>query len=506
MYGLGNIILTNDKYVILSLLRLHEYSSSDASKDASSEQVKVRVGNVYPVTYATTITSAATTTPTPKTVESNVDDSQNEREGDDHQTKITNTTTKQSILEMNSEEAYQWAKLQLQIYHDKALQEKQQQQEQSGDNKKKKKKKKDVAGSSSINLKMLLLKPNSGVFHYGPSLIEHCILCANLEPNTKFTLDTVEEVVTSLSHWEDLISSLNVEGSRILDNFDSGDGKGFVLYREKGILDPGTNENNVNAVSSALSDAIKKMPHSDKVFEEFQPHLLRQHQDRPRLIYDNFSMAVDEFYSLLEGQKRAMRAEAAEQAARERLEKIRKDQSKRMEGLEIEMVRLKDHAKLVETHADDVDKALGVINSALASGMDWEALGELVEVEKANMNPIALLIKKLALDKDAIVLSLPDTMSWDPDSDSSPPIVDVTVSLKEGAYANARIMYEKYRVSKDKAAKTAEASEMALKAAESNAQRQIEQAQKNKNLTFSVMMQPQRKQHWVSPCKIIICL
>ena len=38
---------------------------------------------------------------------------------------------------------------------------------------------------------------------------------------------------------------------------------------------------------------------------------------------------------------------------------------------------------------------------------------------------------------------------------------------------------------------------MALKAAESNVQRQIEQAQKNKNITFSVMMQPQRKNHWV---------
>ena len=240
------------------------------------------------------------------------------------------------------------------------------------------------------------------------------------------------------------------------------------------------------------------------MFYKFQPHLLKQHQEKPYLTYTNFSRAIDEFYSLLEGQKRALRAENAERVARERLDKIKKDQSKRMVGLEDEMIRLKDHASIVESHADDVDKALGVINSALDSGMDWEALNELVEVEKANMNPIALLIKKLVLEKDSIILSLLDTMAWDPDSEndndgtsSSPPIVDVTVSLKQSAYANARIMYNKYRSSKDKAAKTAEASEMAIKAAESNAQRQIEQAQKNKNMTFSVMMQPQRKQHWV---------
>lgn len=198
----------------------------------------------------------------------------------------------------------------------------------------------------------------------------------------------------------------------------------------------------------------------------------------------------------MEGQKRAVRAEAAEQSALERLEKIKRDQSNRMQGLETEMGKVKEHAKLVELHADDVDKAIGVINSAVDSGMDWDALEELVEVEKANMNPIALLMKRLDLDKDEIVLSLPDTMAWDEDSGEAPPIADISISLKETAFANARKMYDKYRISKEKALKTAEASEKALKAAEANAQRQIEDAQKKKKMTYSVMMQPQRKQHW----------
>ena len=495
LYGLGNLILTNDKYVILALLRLHEYEEKEnigasGGSGEGNEQVKVRVGNVYPVTYATTITAE----PSTQSIEKS---SLNEHDTNDEQFQ----TTKKSILEMNNKEAYNWAKLQLQLFLEK-LQQQQQEESSSGNstNKKKKKRKKKDNKDGSTNLKMLLLKPNSGVFHYGPSLIEHCILCANLQPTVKFDLNTIDSIM-SLDKWEVLIQSLKAEGSKILDNFNTGDGKGYVLYTKKEIKSSKGKDSSSKSLSSkgdsSLSEAIKKMPHSDKVFEEFQPHLLKQHQNRPRLEYDNFTMAVDEFYSLLEGQKRALRAETAEHAAKDRLEKIKLDQSKRMEGLERDMNRLKEHAELVECHADDVDKAIGVINSALDSGMDWDALGELVEVEKANMNPIALLIKKLLLEKNSIVLSLPDTTSWDPESDDPPPIVDVTVSLKEGAYSNARIMYDRYGSSKEKAMKTAEASEMALKAAELNTQKEIAQAQKNKSMTFSVMMQPQRKQHWV---------
>ena len=451
LYGVGNIILTNEKYLILALLRVHEYSSNSNDTDNGGDRdvVKVRVGNIYPVTYATTIS--------------------------------TNTNSEESssknLLDMNAAEACEWTKAELFSIKEKLLLK-----SESNSGKNKSKKKKDQDGS--VNLKMILLKPSSGFFHYGPSLIEHCVLSAGLNATKKFNLETMETVIPS-DKWAVLLESLKTEGSRIIKNFEGAEGKGYVLYMNKPIKD-----------KDAISELVKSMPHSDKLFEEFQPHLLKQHEDRPHMTYNNFSLAVDEFFSLMEGQKRAARAEAAENSALERLEKIKKDQSKRVKGLEIEMERVKEHAELVEMHADDVDKALGVINSALASGMDWDSLEELVEVEKANMNPIALLIKRLELDKDEIVLSLPDTMSWDQDSGDAPPIADVSISLKESAYGNARNMYDKYRISKEKASKTAEASEKALQAAEANAQKQIEQAQKKKKMSYSVMMQPQRKQHW----------
>mmetsp|Transcript_4509 Transcript_4509/g.8679 ORF Transcript_4509/g.8679 Transcript_4509/m.8679 type:complete len:1337 (+) Transcript_4509:102-4112(+) len=480
LYGMGNIILTDSRYVILALLRVHEYTVGRGIEEKKNEtaqgihnnkhvgdyvegDVKVRVGNVYPVTYATTISR-----PSEEVTTAMMDASKDGHVG-----------RGRSLLDMtDGEQAYQWTKGELHtLLETQAL--------QSKISKPSSRKKKDKDGS--INLKTLLLKPNSGVFHFGPSLIEHCILFAGLDPGTQLTLDTLEQVMLP-NQWGKLLECLRVEGNRVISEFTRSETKGYVLYRKR----PTIAQND----SAKTSDWIKNMPHSDKIFEEFQPHLLQQHNDRPSLLYDSFSHAVDEFYSLLEGQKRAMRAEAAEQNALLKLEKIQKDQAKRMEGLEIEMNKVKEDARLVEMHADDVDKAIGVINSALDSGMDWISLEELVEVEKNNMNPIALLIKKLNLDKDEVVLSLPDTMSWDQGSGEAPLIADVSISLKESAFGNARIMYDHYRSSKEKAERTVEASEKALKAAEANAQKQIEQAQKKKQLTYSILTQPQRKPHW----------
>ena len=92
-------------------------------------------------------------------------------------------------------------------------------------------------------------------------------------------------------------------------------------------------------------------------------------------------------------------AEAAEQAATDKLEKIRIDQQLRLEGLERELQKVQEQAQVVEWNADNVEKALQVINSALDSGMDWEQLEQLVQVEQEeNHNPIALLIYQLDLD------------------------------------------------------------------------------------------------------------
>ena len=106
-----------------------------------------------------------------------------------------------------------------------------------------------------------------------------------------------------------------------------------------------------------------------------------------------------------------------------------------------------------------------------------------------------MLIHKLALDKDEVVLALPDIDNWDPDQDEVPSMQNVTVNIKESAHGNARNMFANYRASKEKEAKTMEASTMALKAAEAKARLQLAEAQKNKARIQS-LPSSMRKSYW----------
>jgi len=493
LYAQGNIILTDGEYRILALLRTHEYEVKNENDGGgvgvdNGDEVKVRVGNVYPVTFATTLSMEKGGAGDDTEVSN---DETNDGDAD------TDTAASKGIVAMNSSEAYNWAKAELVAVHEKALIMNAKQPNDNGGGQGKKGGKKKGGGGKkktmddSVALKALLLKPTSGVYHYGPSLIEHCIRSAGLDPVVKLKHNNIDYTLPEAS-WEDLITSLREEGSRVIENLTSGESGGFILYKPKANDNDEKKKDENNSLLP--SNVANTNPHSDKTLLEFQPHLLQQHKEQQCLKYSTFAVATDEFFSHLSSQKVSHRADAAEAAARERLAKIQADQQRRVDGLVKEQERWREGAQLVEAHAEDIDRALGVINSALETGMDWEALEQLVSVEQANENPIALLIHALKLDKDEVVMALPDIDDWDDsDPDSLPPIHHVAVSIKDSAYGNARTMFAQYRASKEKEEKTMEASTVALKAAEAKAKQQLAEAQKQKQ---RVQVMPQRKVYW----------
>ena len=307
LYAQGNLILCDAEYRILALLRTHEYGNAEDGKDKGAGgkeeegQVKVRVGSVYPVTYATTLGSAA-----------GGDGSSSKEEAAGGEDTGTAGGGGQGLLSMDGLAACEWAKSEMEAWRarmveaeeQERLQQQQQQQQQSGKSGKGGKGKKGGGGGGggskkskkkdqTITLKALLLKPTSGVYHFGPSLIEHCILSAGLEPNVKLTPDVPLEEVVSLAAWSSLVAALQEEGLAVVDSLVNGDGGGYVLYRpkkeEREEEEGGDNEKKEDASNPA-------MPHADKIFEEFQPHLLNQHAGRLHIRYPTFSTAVDEFF------------------------------------------------------------------------------------------------------------------------------------------------------------------------------------------------------------------
>ena len=519
LYARGNLILLNSKYEILALLRSHEYtaSSNNDNDENNAGGVQVKVGHVYPVTYATTMSTTSVDPSTSSSTMTNTDDDANAPDADGG----TQNAAMVSTL-LSTSNPIEW-------YRQNMIaskgEEGQDADSSSNNNKKKKKKKGDGSGGgASGNIlsmwRTLLLKGSSGVSHYGPSLLDHCILTAGFDQRKPEELTELE--------WKHVQTTLLSQGNMILNSLDDGTCKGYILYQPKHKSKQQEEESATGTESTPPLSSSTTF--EDKLLLEFQPHLLKQHElsflpassndagdDNnnndaiQRLEYNTFDRAVDEFFGHIEEQKRLIRAENLQQAAEQRLEKVKRDQQSRIQALLDQQEVLKEQAHVVEQNADVVDKAIQVVNSALDSGMDWEQLQDLVHVEQTqNQNPIALLIQKLDLENDSLILRLPTTTTANTTIDDyregnergqgeattkKKDAMDIAISLKETAFGNASELFAKYRASKEKSQKTIEATTKALQAAEETAQRQLQEAQSRK-AHLSQSIQGKRKPLW----------
>ncbi|CAM9401439.1 unnamed protein product [Ectocarpus sp. 6 AP-2014] len=222
------------------------------------------------------------------------------------------------------------------------------------------------------------------------------------------------------------------------------------------------------------------------VYEEFLPQLLAQHEGGAVIhSFASFDQAVDAFFGRIVEQKLKQTAMAAEAAVERKVAWIRNDQERRVLALEERQEKMLRHAQLAEAWADEVEKALMVVRSALANGMDWQDLEDLVKAETANGNPIASLIHELRLDRNqaSVVLSLPTAEDGEDDQ-----LVEVDIMLS--AHANARVMYENKKLARAKELKTLTASEKVLKIAEQQAERTLQRQAHKRSLQVA------RKVYW----------
>ena len=156
---------------------------------------------------------------------------------------------------MNASEAYNWAKSELTLVQNRAsvfavAEESNLKGNKVGGGSKKKKKSMD----DSLVLKAFLLKPNSGVYHYGPSLIEHCIATAGVDPLMKLTVDNMESMLP-VELWTTLLTALQCEGNKIIDNLTLNESGGYILYKSKATTDD-KNEKNDSAEKTSSIFAV----------------------------------------------------------------------------------------------------------------------------------------------------------------------------------------------------------------------------------------------------------
>ena len=65
-----------------------------------------------------------------------------------------------------------------------------------------------------------------------------------------------------------------------------------------------------------------------------------------------------------------------------------------------------------------MDAAINAVREALASGLDWQELGQMIKAERRAGNPVAGLIASLALDKNKITVVLENFLDEEADEEA----------------------------------------------------------------------------------------
>lgn len=251
-----------------------------------------------------------------------------------------------------------------------------------------------------------------------------------------------------------------------------------------------------------------KLPEGVIAYEEAAPTQYAQFAGRTVKEFPTFNEAVDTFFSQVESQKADVQRTTAENAAKKKLDKFREEHSKRISAMHEAELTNERRARLIEANLTEVEQCLAIVRSALGTGMDWTELARIVKEEKKrNSGSVANIIHRLVLDKNMITLLLSDPLDDDDDYEEdesdedneevsqrapkvsrAPELVDVDIGLS--GYANARKYYEIKKQTVQKAQKTIDMTEQALKAAE----RKSQKAMKEANAKQAIMMA--RKPFW----------
>eukprot|EP00753_Platysulcus_tardus_P005827 PLAT13715.3.p1 GENE.PLAT13715.3~~PLAT13715.3.p1 ORF type:complete len:1043 (+),score=570.32 PLAT13715.3:1130-4258(+) len=199
-----------------------------------------------------------------------------------------------------------------------------------------------------------------------------------------------------------------------------------------------------------------------KFYHDVVPMTLAQHEGYRVIAFDSLNDAIDDFFSQLELAKSSGAKKAASSKGLTKAERIRLDQQRRLEELRATEASSLTKAQLIEGNIAIIDEAIAVVKSAVDSGVAWSDLQlSVTELQEAG-HPIAQIISRLLLATNEVELLLWDEEEdgWDA-KPGTPVAIDITLT----PYANARRYYSMKKSSAAKAEKTMAAKAKAEKKA-----------------------------------------
>ncbi|XP_050405953.1 ribosome quality control complex subunit NEMF [Patella vulgata] len=306
---------------------------------------------------------------------------------------------------------------------------------------------------------------------YGPALLEHCILGAGFNENVKLGkgFDIAQDIGKLMNGIE--------EAELLLKQIFTQPTKGYITQRK---------DKRPNPKDGESEDLL--------TYEEFHPALFRQHEKKQVVELPSFDKACDEFFSKVESQRLDMKALQQERTALKKLDHVKKDNEKRIQGLQKEQETDAKKGQLIELNLQLVDQAIMVVRNAIANQIDWSEIWNLIKEAQLSHDPVAMAIKGIKLDTNhmTMLLSDPYYVSDGDDDESDKPLkpLKIDIDLSLSAYANSRKYFEKKKTAKKKEQKTMDASSKAFKSAEKKALKAL------KEVATAVSINKTRKTYW----------
>ncbi|KAH9253387.1 hypothetical protein BASA81_008738 [Batrachochytrium salamandrivorans] len=446
MYAGGNVILTNEEGVILTLLR--PYTSEEA------EGTRVAVGKKYPFDLALEGPRAL--------LLANNSSSDGDEVNSAKQVHIflqeflSNQAAAMALLEEDQQPSAASSAPEAKkkgpstVKQDKIAPPPPQ---------KKKAKKKGVAQDKQDWLYVLASK-GSPFQSFGPQMIEHCLLTGGFDLASTVSADAeiCERVATAMMLAPQTLTLLQEDKPL----------PGFVYCTK------------------------------DKFYEGFEP-LPFVSLAPPELVLDfpSFYQAVDDFYSKTEQQKLEKQRVQAERANQAKIDNVRKQQQDRVSQLQQAVEDRERQARILQHNVELVDQAIGAVLSLQENKMSWKDVEDVVKQEKRSGNPVASIISSLNLKEGKITVALVDDYDEDDDEEeeqvkSKKKPVLIEVELQYTAQANVALMFSDKKKASVKAQITQERASLAVE----DMQTKLQLATKKKAEKSQSSIRQVRKPFW----------
>ena len=234
-----------------------------------------------------------------------------------------------------------------------------------------------------------------------------------------------------------------------------------------------------------------------KRVKEFVCFQLQQMKEQLSLEFDWFDECVDLYFTQIDKQKEESKIQQKEAEIYKKMNRIKNDQLKRIEGLQKEQDASLVKAKLLQTRLSEVQAIIEILTALQQSGIPWKEIWRMIKEEKRAGNPLANIVHSLDFEKEIVILIF-NLLEMQEDQDTEEFFTDETeesifkidLDLTLSAQANIQKYFEIKKKTQDKEVRTKDRANEAIKQAEDQARKALLKTRNEQKLKTT------RKPYW----------